>query len=657
MTPNKIRKKTKRGRKKKQAIENSDHVEIYYNNINGLISKQDSLKHIIEMKEPDLVALCETKLHAKSTFSIDGYEVLKSNLKAGKEGILVAAKLGTYKSMELLYESESRQIATVEITYPRDKLRMIVTHGPQEDANVDEKEEFYIDLKAEVQRCIESHCRVFVVGDMNARLEYENGVVKECKGNGKRLKELIDEYELKVLNIQLGTEGKWTRIQRKGDIINRSIIDYIITTPETSKMFGKVVVDEEKMITPYRTTKQGENQRIVFSDHCAITTHLQIEKGSTIDKQLKEKIKRWILTEEGLERYKDITQHDIGLGDMALYDQPFEKWRKKVDSIMHECFERRTIMIGGKVKEKISTQGMGIRSILKEVSKRGKIQREIIKTYQERLIMNEARVNNKMRAINIKKTVESLSLEDKLSPNAFWKIRKSTNKNTLLKLPEVLKKDGSTTSEPSEIKVEVQQEFQHRLRNREPEEGWEGYVQATNAVVEEMLREEDHGSPPFDMKELREAISKFKDGISPDFFDTHTEVLTRSGEGVLLPLLQVLNLIKQQQKIPESWRRVLITMIYKNKGSHKDLEKYRGIFLTVLVSKIFERMLQARMKAPLERVSFFQSGARTGKSGADNLYLLRSAIDQAKYMNTSLYVTTYDFKQAFDSLWLQDCFC
>ena len=44
------------------------------------------------MKQPDIVALCETKLHKNSTFDIDGYEVLKSNLKAGKEGLLVAVR-------------------------------------------------------------------------------------------------------------------------------------------------------------------------------------------------------------------------------------------------------------------------------------------------------------------------------------------------------------------------------------------------------------------------------------------------------------------------------------------------------------------------------------------------------------------------------------
>ena len=134
----------------------------------------------------------------------------------------------------------------------------------------------------------------------------------------------------------------------------------------------------------------------------------------------------------------------------------------------------------------------------------------------------------------------------------------------------------------------------------------------------------------------------------------NSDILASSGDGILEPLLQVFNIIKSTHKIPETWRQVLITMIYKNKGSHLDLEKYRGIFLTVVVSKLFERMLTERMKENLENVSLFQAGSRSGKSAADHLFLLRSAIDHSRYMNNCLYITTYDFRQAFDSLWLQD---
>ena len=172
-------KKRRRGKEKQTVKDDEKMLELYYNNINGLISKQESLKQILAMKKPDIVALCETKLHRNSKFDIKGYKVLKSNLKAGKEGILIAAKEGTYDTMELVYEAESRNIATVEIEYPKDTVRIIVAHRPQETANIEEKEDFFNDLSAEVERCMASQCRTIIAGDLNARVEYQDGQLQK----------------------------------------------------------------------------------------------------------------------------------------------------------------------------------------------------------------------------------------------------------------------------------------------------------------------------------------------------------------------------------------------------------------------------------------------------------------------------------------------
>lgn len=648
------KKKGKRGKRKSAAIKNQQGVELYYNNINGLLSKQDSLNHILAMKRPDLVALCETKLHKNSNFEISGYENRKVNLKAGKEGILIAAKNGTFNSMELIYEAESKQIATVEIEYPKDTLRLIVAHGPQESANQEEKEEFYNDLAAEVERGVACQCKIIIAGDLNAKVEHQNGEVQESKGNGMRVKEMIDKYELGLLNIQPETEGKWTRIQRKEGVLCKSEIDYIIADTNTRKCIQKTIIDEEKILTPYRVKKEKNIRSLIFSDHCAIITSIDMVKGTSKKKQSSMKSKQWVITEEGLEKYQEITQSDMDL-NLSDSSEPFDIWKLKVDDFMHQCFKKRTIKIGGKEGDVESPNALRIRMLLNKMGKRGKIQREIIRTYQQRLIEKQAKRSEAIRAENLRGTIETLTSEDKLSPNAFWKMRKSLTKNSRLRLPAVYKKNGIITSNPEEIKAEVRREFEFRLRNRKPDEEWEGYVEATNLIVEELLKEQEDESPPFTFSEMKEAIGNMKNGISPDYYGMYTEILKRSGDGILKPLLQVLNTIKANKKIPEMWRKVLITMIYKNKGSHLDLEKYRGIFLTVIVSKVFEGMLKGRMKPQLEKVSLFQAGSRTGKGAPDNLFLLRSSIDHSKYMNRSIYITTYDFRQAFDSLWLQDC--
>ena len=254
----------------------------------------------------------------------------------------------------------------------------------------------------------------------------------------------------------------------------------------------------------------------------------------------------------------------------------------------------------------------------------------------------------------MRETLAKLTEDDALSPDAFWKLRRSISRNCQLKLPAVYKRNGGVATKAQEIKQEVNEEFAHRLRNRESQPGWEGYVKATKELVEELMKEDANG-PPFIMEEMKEAISKMKRGTSPDYYNMHAEMLLHAGKAALEALLQVLNIIKTTRRTPEKWRNVLITMIFKNKGSHLDLVKYRGIFLTVLVSKLFERMIQMRMKPSLEKVSLFQAGSRTERGAPDNLYLLRSSIDHSKYMNNCIYVTTYDYQQAFDSLWLQDC--
>ena len=61
------------------------------------------------------------------------------------------------------------------------------------------------------------------------------------------------------------------------------------------------------------------------------------------------------------------------------------------------------------------------------------------------------------------------------------------------------------------------------------------------------------------------------------------------------------------------------------------------------------------MNEELKSVNLHQAGSRPNRSAADNLFLLRGCIDHQKYKGKALYLTAYDFEQAFDSLWLQDC--
>ena len=148
-----------------------------------------------------------------------------------------------------------------------------------------------------------------------------------------------------------------------------------------------------------------------------------------------------------------------------------------------------------------------------------------------------------------------------------------------------MKEDGMEIFSEDLIKNEILEEFKNRLRNRDPGEGWENYVEATNELVELLMSTEVANGPDFTLQELISAIKRLKKGKAPGPDDVLGEFLIEAGDGVLLPLLDIFNKVKNSKVPPEQWNSVIIAIIYKNKGSRKCLVNYRGIFWQVLWQK------------------------------------------------------------------------
>ena len=56
-----------------------NNFRVLYSNINGIKSKSESLKNIVEEKKPTVVMLVETKLEIEDDFKIEGYTTHKMN--------------------------------------------------------------------------------------------------------------------------------------------------------------------------------------------------------------------------------------------------------------------------------------------------------------------------------------------------------------------------------------------------------------------------------------------------------------------------------------------------------------------------------------------------------------------------------------------------
>ena len=96
----------------------------------------------------------------------------------------------------------------------------------------------------------------------------------------------------------------------------------------------------------------------------------------------------------------------------------------------------------------------------------------------------------------------------------------------------------------------------------------------------------------------------------------------------------------------------------KIKASHKSgpmelLTKKRGLFLTSIVSKLFEKLLEDQM----DSVKFddFQFGGTKGMGTVDNWFIFSAVVDEARRLKKNVYFFFGDLVKCFDRLWLKDC--
>ena len=99
--------------------------------------------------------------------------------------------------------------------------------------------------------------------------------------NGKQLVEVVETYDLVILNLQPDTDV--------------SVIDYLITDQDTQKITSKSYFDEAKLYTPYRTKKESSGETLEFLDHCAMTTCVKIHKGTRKTNLKPQKMKMWVI--------------------------------------------------------------------------------------------------------------------------------------------------------------------------------------------------------------------------------------------------------------------------------------------------------------------------------------------------------------------------
>ena len=95
-------------------------------------------------------------------------------------------------------------------------------------------------------------------------------------------------------------------------------------------------------------------------------------------------------------------------------------------------------------------------------------------------------------------------------------------------------------------------------------------------------------------------------------------------------LVNFFNRLLQGEKMPDEWRRSVLVPLYKGKGDIKECENYLGIKLIIHTMKLWESVIEARIRKKV-RIAEQQFGFIPGGSITDAIFCLRMLLEKWTY--------------------------
>ena len=210
---------------------------IMYQNIRGIKSKWNSLKQIVEEKQPTITALVETHLEEQdNVLTIDGYDTIRRDRQYGQGGGMLIYYNKSIKNMLTVIspeDSSNESVTCIKIKNSRTNIKLGVVYMPQEsETKREELKQIYDKLEQEIEISLRGDERILMIGDYNARIGtmIPGNEEKVTKG-GRIIKHMMNKYNLYAANCSDKCSGLWTRSEKE----SKSVIDYAIIRKEDAK--------------------------------------------------------------------------------------------------------------------------------------------------------------------------------------------------------------------------------------------------------------------------------------------------------------------------------------------------------------------------------------------------------------------------------------
>uniref|UniRef100_A0A1Y1MCV0 Reverse transcriptase domain-containing protein n=1 Tax=Photinus pyralis TaxID=7054 RepID=A0A1Y1MCV0_PHOPY len=543
------------------------------------------------------------------------------------------------------WEGWSERILEIELKDQKGPITTIISvYGPNEDEKAEKKDEFWEELNKVTEN---ARGKLYIAGDFNSRVGKKDSKYKTVLGehgeeirnnNGNRLLDFCTYNGLIITNSFFKHRDihKFTRVQRTRQ--EESIIDYILAE-----------IDNRRNINDTRVSRRAE----INSDHYLVVSKIkgkigarQGEGGRKQEIPVAETIKSYKLKEQRFaEEFTRLLEAEIERQSCGSVDSRVEgMWTTFKCLVLRiakqVCGTCRTV----KHKKQTAWWNEEIKEQVRNKKRKWKkyLSTRTIADYME---YKQQRERVKRLVIDAKQRAwtdfgEKIEEESKGNQKLFFKMIKTLRKGKTRNTVSIRSREGEILTTDENIMNRWKEYFQELLE--EAQEDSEEFPRAVG--------EQDEEENLITLNEMMEAIRKIKLGKAPGHDKITGDMLKNLGVKGRQMLLDIFNKAFNEETVPTDWDEGLVVPIFK-KGDPHDCGNYRGITLLSTTLKLYERILERRLRTIIETtLSEPQSGFRPGRSVQDHIFTIKQIIQKTAQKKSNACFAFIDLEKAFDKV-------
>ena len=159
---------------------------------------------------------------------------------------------------------------------------------------------------------------------------------------------------------------------------------------------------------------------------------------------------------------------------------------------------------------------------------------------------------------------------------------------------------------------------------------------------------------PIVWEEIHAAVRHLPSNKNPGPDLISGEILRVAGLGFEVALTHLFNAIWRAGVWPARWQIATLIPLCKNSGDMSDPHNYRMLAMMNTLPKVFEKVLETRMRRWAERVGVLcdhQGGFRKERSTTDQIFILNELITSRLESKLETYTCFIDVAKAYDRVW------